>query len=117
MDDERRSFNLILISQDQFREIVRFLKISLMKNTNPMKQINASAERRISHIMVELNNYNSREDALNYLRSIQEKIANEITFEEAVSQFSEDLVSAELRRSWIFKRMVRKSLKWLLMIV
>ena len=97
MDDERRSFNLILISQDQFREMVEIPQNFIDEEYESyVKQINASAERRISHIMVELNNYNSREDALNYLQSIQEKIANEITFEEAVSQFSEDLVSAEL---------------------
>ena len=45
--------------------------------------------------MVEASNYASKEDAYNALLSIQNKIGNDLTFEEAAEQFSEDLISAD----------------------
>ncbi len=95
MDDEKRSFNLLSISQDRFKELVEIPEDFIENEYKDyLERINALAERRISHIMVEASNYASKEDAYNALLSIQNKIGNDLTFEEAAEQFSEDLISA-----------------------
>ena len=96
MDDEKRSFNLLSISQDRFKELVDIPEDFIENEYKDyLERINALAERRISHIMVEASNYASKEDAYNALLSIQNKIGNDLTFEEAAEQFSEDLISAD----------------------
>ena len=96
MDDEKRSFNLLSISQDRFKELVEIPEDFIENEYKDyLERINALAERRISHIMVEASNYASKEDAYNALLSIQNKIGNDLTFEEAAEQFSEDLASAD----------------------
>ena len=96
MDDEKRSFNLLSISQDRFKELVEIPEDFIENEYKDyLERINALAERRISHIMVEASNYASKEDAYNALSSIQNKIGNDLTFEEAAEQYSEDLISAD----------------------
>ncbi len=96
MDDEKRSFNLLSISQDRFKELVEIPEDFIENEYKDyLERINALAERRISHIMVEASNYASKEDAYNALLLIQNKIGNDLTFEEAAEQFSEDLISAD----------------------
>jgi len=96
MDDEKRSFNLLSISKDRFKELVEIPEDFIENEYKDyLERINALAERRISHIMVEASNYASKEDAYNALLSIQNKIGNDLTFEEAAEQFSEDLISAD----------------------
>ena len=96
MDDEKRSFNLLSISQDRFKELVDIPEDFIENEYKDyLERINALAERRISHIMIEASNYASKDDAYNALLSIQNKIGNNLTFEEAAEQFSEDLASAD----------------------
>ena len=97
MDEEKRSFNIISVNQDQFRDSVEipdgFIDAEYQDYLN---RINATAERRISHIMIDVLNYDSREDAFETLVSIQSKLGIDLTFEEAASKFSEDLISADI---------------------
>ena len=97
MDEEKRSFNIISVNQDQFRDSVEipdgFVDAEYQDYLN---RINATAERRISHIMIDVLNYDSREDAFETLVSIQSKLGIDLTFEEAASKFSEDLISADI---------------------
>ena len=96
MDEEKRSFNILSVNQDQFRDSVEipddFIDAEYQDYLN---RINATAERRVSHIMIDVLNYDSREDAFEALTSIQSKLGIDLTFEEAASQFSEDLISAD----------------------
>ena len=97
MDEERRSFKIISVSQHQFKDSIEIPEGFVdSEYENYLERISASAERRISHIMVDLFNYESREDAFNAIKSIQDRIGNEISFEDAASSLSEDLVSAEM---------------------
>ncbi|MBR39877.1 MAG: hypothetical protein CMC61_02970 [Flavobacteriaceae bacterium] len=95
MDDEKRSFNLLTVSQNQFKELVEvpegFVETEYQ---DYLDKINSNAERRISHIMIDLLNYESIEDALDALQSIKERIGTDLTFEEAASQYSDDAFSA-----------------------
>ena len=95
MDDEKRSFNLLTVSQNQFKELVEvpegFVETEYQ---DYLDKINSNAERRISHIMIDLLNYESIEDALDALQSIKKRIGTDLTFEEAASQYSDDAFSA-----------------------
>ena len=95
MDDEKRSFNLLTVSQNQFKELVEvpegFVETEYQ---DYLDRINSNAERRISHIMIDLLNYESIEDALDALQSIKKRIGTDLTFEEAASQYSDDAFSA-----------------------
>ncbi len=98
MDDEKKSFNLITISQDRFKELVDVPESFIdAEYENYLQRINESAERRISHIMIESLNYSSKEEAFEAMSLIEQKVGSNLTFEEAVEQFSEDPVSAELQ--------------------
>ena len=98
MDDEKKSFNLIIISQDRFKELVDVPESFIdAEYDNYLQRINESAERRISHIMIESLNYSSKEEAFEAISLIEKKVGSNLTFEEAVKQFSEDPVSAELQ--------------------
>ena len=97
MDEEKRSFEIISVSQNEFKDSIEIPEgFGDSEYENYLERINASKERRISHIMVDLFNYESREDAFNAIKSIQDRIGNEISFEDAASSLSEDLVSAEM---------------------
>ncbi len=98
MDDEKRSFNIISLSQEEYIDQVDIPKDFINDEyKNYIERINSSAERRISHIMVEVSNYDSKENALDAINAIQNKINVEMTFEEAAIKFSEDMVSAEFQ--------------------
>ena len=96
MDEEKRSFNIVSVNQDQFRDSIEipdgFIESEYRDYLN---RINATAERRVSHIMIDVLNYDSREDAFEALISIQSKLGIDLTFEEAATRFSEDLISAD----------------------
>ena len=97
MDEEKRSFEIISVSQNEFKDSIEIPEGFVdSEYENYLERINASKERRISHIMVDLFNYESREDAFNAIKSIQDRIGNEISFEDAASSLSEDMVSAEM---------------------
>ncbi len=96
MDEEKRSFNILSVNQDQFRDSVEIPDGFIdAEYQDYLDRINATAERRVSHIMIDVLNYDSREDAFEALISIQSKLGIDLTFEEAASQFSEDLISAD----------------------
>ena len=97
MDEEKRSFNILSVNQDQFRDSVEIPDGFIdAEYEDYLNRINATAERRVSHIMIDVLNYDSREDAYEALISIQSRLGVDFTFEEAASQFSEDLISADL---------------------
>ena len=95
MDDEKRSFNLLTVSQSQFKELVEVPEDFVESEYQDyLDKINSNAERRISHIMIDLLNYESVEDAYDALKSIENRIGNDLTFEEAATQYSDDAFSA-----------------------
>ena len=97
MDEEKRSFNIISISQNQFKDSIEIPEGFIdLEYKSYLDRINASAERRISHIMIDMLNYESKEDALNAIQSIQARIGFDISFEEAALSLSDDMVSAEI---------------------
>ena len=97
MDEEKRSFSIIKVSQDQFKDSIEVPEGFIEAEYGDyIERINALAERRISHIMIDVSNYETRDQAFKNITDIKERSNSEITFKDAVKQFSEDLISVDL---------------------
>ena len=97
MDEEKRSFSILKISQDQFKDSIEVPEGFIEAEYGDyIERINALAERRISHIMIDVSNYETRDQASKTIIDIKERLNSEITFKDAVKQFSEDLISVDL---------------------
>ena len=97
MDEEKRSFSILKISQDQFKDSIEVPEGFIEAEYGDyIERINALAERRISHIMIDVSNYETRDQAFKTITDIKERLNSEITFKDAVKQFSEDLISVDL---------------------
>ena len=97
MDEEKRSFSILKISQDQFKDSIEVPEGFIEAEYGDyIERINALAERRISHIMIDVSNYETRDQAFKTITDINERLNSQITFKDAVKQFSEDLISVDL---------------------
>ena len=97
MDEEKRSFSILKISQDQFKDSIEVPEGFIEAEYGDyIERINALAERRISHIMIDVSNYETRDKAFKTITDINERLNSQITFKDAVKQFSEDLISVDL---------------------
>ena len=97
MDEEKRSFSILKVSQDQFKDSIEIPEGFIEAEYGDyIERINALAERRISHIMIDVSNYETRDQAFKTITDIKERLNSEITFKDAVKQFSEDLISVDL---------------------
>ena len=97
MDEEKRSFSILKVSQDQFKDSIEVPEGFIEAEYGDyIERINALAERRISHIMIDVSNYETRDQAFKTITDIKERLNSEITFKDAVKQFSEDLISVDL---------------------
>lgn len=96
MDEEKRSFNYMFLSQNQFKEIIEVPEGFIESEYEGyLKSLDANTQRRISHIMIEVSNYDSKEEAYNVLKSVESDLAANLSFDDAVTQYSDDLISAE----------------------
>ncbi len=97
MDEEKRSFSILKVSQDQFKNSIEVPEGFIeAEYEDYIERINALAERRISHVMIDVSNYETKDQALKTIQDIKERLNSEITFKDAVKQFSEDLISVDL---------------------
>tara|TARA_B100000575_G_scaffold48446_1_gene35357 strand:- start:2362 stop:4212 length:1851 start_codon:yes stop_codon:yes gene_type:complete len=97
MDEEKRSFSILKISQDQFKDSIEVPEGFIEAEYGDyIERINALAERRISHIMIDVSNYETRDQSFKTITDINERLNSQITFKDAVKQFSEDLISVDL---------------------
>ena len=97
MDEEKRSFSILKVSQDQFKDSIEVPEGFIEAEYGDyIERINALAERRISHIMIDVSNYETRDQAFKTITDINERLNSQITFKDAVKQFSEDLISVDL---------------------
>jgi len=97
MDEEKRSFSILKVSQDQFKDSIEVPEGFIeAEYEDYIERINALAERRISHVMIDVSNYETKDQAFKTIQDIKERLNSEITFKDAVKQFSEDLISVDL---------------------
>jgi peptidyl-prolyl cis-trans isomerase D len=94
--NEKRSFKFIVLKPELYRNKVIVPDGFVESAYN--EYLSKSSERtqiRFSHIMVEKLNYDSRDDALNKINLVNEKIKNGEDFSALASEFSEDIVTKD----------------------
>ncbi len=92
LDDERRSLQYITLNAQAFAEGIQ-ADDALIKTAYDeyLAEQETNVQRRASHIMLDVINYDSKEDALNKLFSIKSQLdEGSLDFADAVTQFSED---------------------------
>jgi len=98
LDDERRTIQYIQFNLDSFKEGIE-VDENLIRTSYAeyVAEQEGNIQRRASHIMIDPINYNSREEAINQINSIQSELANKtVTFADAVKQFSQDEATVDL---------------------
>ncbi len=92
LDEERRSINYLTLNAEAFASGIE-VDESLIRTAYDeyLAEQESNVQRRASHIMIDVINYESKEDALAKLVSIKSQLDDgSINFAEAVAQFSED---------------------------
>lgn len=95
--DEARSMNYIMLNNNDYRSLVEVPENYLAEAYDDyVQRIEMRSEKRASHIMVDLMNYESKDDALKVITSAQDELNSGKDFNEVVLGFSEDIISKEL---------------------
>ena len=92
LDEDRRSINYLTLNTETFASGIE-VDESLIQTAYDeyLAEQESNFQRRASHIMIDVINYESKEDALTKLASIKSQLDDgSIKFAEAVAQFSED---------------------------
>ena len=95
--DEKRSFEYITLLQSDYAESVQIPSDYLTNSYNQyLTNFENSAQIRISHIMIEKINYDSREDALSSIENIQNLLIEGNEFSSIAKDYSEDIVTKDI---------------------
>mgnify|MGYP001487294301 FL=1 len=95
--DEERSMNYIMLNNDDYRSSVQVPENYLEEAYEDyVQRIAMRSEKRASHIMVDLMNYESKDDALKVITLAQDELNSGKDFNEVVIGYSEDIISKEL---------------------
>ena len=97
LSKEQRDFSYLVLTYDAYKEQVEvpedFVEEAYADYINNLE---GQLQNRISHLMIEKSNYESSSLAYEKINSIYQNIqSKELSFEEAVSQSSEDLASKD----------------------
>ena len=96
LSDELRSFDYFVLSADDYKD-----KVNIPTNFTSdyyedyVSRASASEQQRISHVMVDKSNYNSDSEAQSMIESINQNLQSGSSFEDIVSQSSEDIVTKD----------------------
>ena len=96
LSDELRSFDYFVLSADDYKD-----KVNIPTNYTSdyyedyVSRASASEQQRISHVMVDKSNYNSDSEAQSMIESINQNLQSGSSFEDIVSQSSEDIVTKD----------------------
>ena len=95
--DELKSFKYILLNQSDYAEVIQ-IPDSYLENgyQNYLEGFKSTDEIRISHIMIDKSNYESREFALDEMNKVQNLLENGENFIELASTYSEDVVTSDI---------------------
>ena len=95
--DEERSMNYIMLNNDDYRSSVQVPENYLEEAYEDyVQRIAMRSEKRASHIMIDLMNYESKDDALKIITLAQDELNSGKDFNEVVIGYSEDIISKEL---------------------
>ena len=95
--DEQKSFKYLILDQSDYSELIEVPDSYLEDGyQNYLNEFVNAAQTRISHIMIDKNNYETREDAFDSINKIEELIKNGDNFSGLASVYSEDIVTSDI---------------------
>ncbi len=95
--DEQKSFKYLVLDQSNYSELIEVPDSYLEDGyQNYLNEFVNAAQTRISHIMIDKNNYETREDAFDSINKIEELLKNGENFSELASVYSEDIVTSDI---------------------
>ena len=95
--EEQKSFNYLTLNQVDYKELIDVPNSYLDEGyKNYLSGFDNTEQIRISHIMIDKNNYESRKDAYASILKIEELINNGDNFFEVANLYSEDIVTKEI---------------------
>ena len=95
--DEQKSFKYLILDQSDYSELIEVPDSYLEDGyQNYLNEFVNAAQTRISHIMIDKNNYETREDAFDSINKIEELLKNGDNFSELASVYSEDIVTSDI---------------------
>ena len=95
--DEQKSFKYLILDQSDYSELIEVPDSYLEDGyQNYLNEFVNAAQTRISHIMIDKNNYETREDAVDSINKIEELLKNGDNFSELASVYSEDIVNSDI---------------------
>ena len=95
--DESRSMNYIILNNNDYRSLVDVPENYLEEAYDDyVQRIEMRSEKRASHIMVDLINYESKDAALKIITSAKDELNSGKDFIDVVLKYSEDIMSKEL---------------------
>ena len=95
--DEQKSFKYLVLDQSNYSELIEVPDSYLEDGyQNYLNEFVNAAQTRISHIMIDKNNYETREDAVDSINKIEELLKNGDNFSELASVYSEDIVTSDI---------------------
>ena len=95
--DEEKSFKYIVLDKSDYEDKVQ-IPDSYLENSYAqyLLRFEDSAQIRISHIMVEKNNYDSSDQALESIKNIEDLLTSGNDFSSIASEYSEDIVTKDI---------------------
>ena len=98
LSKEQRDFSYIVLTEDAYKQQVQAPENYIDEAyTDYLNDVEGQVQNRISHLMIEKSNYESPAKAYETINDIYKSLeSKEMLFEDAVSQFSEDLASKDI---------------------
>ncbi len=95
--EEEREFKYIILDQSDYKGSV-IIPDGYLDNSyqNYLSRFDSSAQTRISHIMIDKNNYESSDLAFEKINEVNTLLIDGSNFEEVASQYSEDIVTKDI---------------------
>ena len=95
--DEERSFKYFVLEQSDYKNKVEIPE-GYLENAykNYILNFESSAQTRISHIMIDKNNYDSIDSASKAIQDVEVLLTNGNNFSDVASQYSEDIVTKDI---------------------
>ena len=95
--DEEKSFKYIILDKSDYEDKVQ-IPDSYLENSYAqyLLRFEDSAQIRISHIMVEKNNYDSTDQALESIKNIEDLLTSGNDFSSIAAEYSEDIVTKDI---------------------
>ena len=95
--DEEKSFKYIVLDKSDYEDKVQ-IPDSYLENSYAqyLLRFEDSAQIRISHIMVEKNNYDSTDQALESIKNIEDLLISGNEFSSIAAEYSEDIVTKDI---------------------